>query len=132
MTRPKRTCAEHGCPVLVTQGYCLNHSRRPRERRESSHKRTYDERWKKLRKVVLARDPVCMDCGEAPSTDVDHIIPRAPTQHAADVTEEELRGLCHPCHSRKTRAESAPESVRRRKPREDTDLAEVPQSLKNQ
>lgn len=112
MTRPKRTCAEPGCPVLVAKGYCLRHNRNRhlREKRESSTERTYDKRWRKLRKFVLARDPICMDCGEAPSTEVDHIIPRAPTQHAADVTEEELQGLCKPCHSRKTRAENAPKS----------------------
>ncbi len=132
MTRPKRCCAEPGCPTLVTRGYCPSHKRRPRERRESSTQQGYDERWKKLRKIVLARDPICMICREAPSTQVDHIVPRRPEQHAADVTEEELQGLCKPCHSSKTRAENAPKSKQRRKPREDTDLAEVPQSLKNQ
>ncbi|KKL05097.1 hypothetical protein LCGC14_2609460 [marine sediment metagenome] len=140
MTRPKRSCAEPGCPTLVTRGYCLRHNRnrelregqgaRAQQQRETMRK--YDRRWRKLRKIVLARDPICMTCQEAPSTEVDHIIPRRPEQHAADVTEEELQGLCKPCHSSKTRVESAPKSVRRRKPREDTDLAEVPQSLKNQ
>ena len=110
MTRPKRTCAEPGCPTLVTKGYCLRHNRnrRLREKRESSSERTYDHRWQKLCKIVLARDPICKACEEAPSTEVDHIIPRAPTQHAADVTEEELQALCASCHSSKTRAENAP------------------------
>jgi 5-methylcytosine-specific restriction protein A len=117
MTRPKRTCAESGCPTLVTKGYCLRHNRnrRLRESRESSSERTYDERWKKLRKIVLARDPICKICNKAPSKEVDHIIPRLPTQHAADVTEEELQGLCKPCHSKKTRAENAPKSKRKKR-----------------
>ena len=109
MTRPKRTCAEPGCPTLVTKGHCLRHNRnrRLREKRESSSERTYDHRWQKLRKIVLARDPICVSCKAAPSTEVDHITPRPPAQHAADVTVEELQGLCKPCHSRKTRAEQA-------------------------
>lgn len=116
MTRPKHACTEPGCPTLVTKGYCLRHNRnrrlregqgsRQRDQRETN--RNYDGRWRKLRKIVLARDPICKDCSEAPSTEVDHIIPRAPTQHAADVTEEELQGLCKPCHSKKTRAENRP------------------------
>lgn len=112
MTRPLRTCAEPGCPALVASGYCLRHNRnrRARDTRPSPAKRTYDRRWRKLRKVVLARDPICMICGEAPSTDVDHIIPREHDVHAANVTEEELQGLCHSCHSRKTQAENAPKS----------------------
>ena len=111
MTRPKRTCAEPGCPVLVTKGYCLRHNRNrhlreghvPQQRvQQRETMRNYDRRWKKLRKVVLARDPICQVCGEAAATQVDHIIPRRPDQHAADVMEEELQGLCASCHSRKT------------------------------
>ena len=116
MTRPKRTCAEPGCPVLVTKGHCLRHNRNrhlregrsPSEQRETM--RRYDRRWKKMRKIILARDPICKSCEAAPSTEVDHIIPRSPDLHAADVTEEELQGLCKPCHSSKTQAENAPKS----------------------
>lgn len=116
MPRPKRCCAEPGCPTLVTRGYCPDHKPRPRERRDIM--RNYDRRWKKLRKIVLARDPICKICDKAPSTEVDHIVPRPPDQHAADVTEEELQGLCKPCHSSKTRAENAPKSKQRRKSNE--------------
>ena len=130
MTRPKRTCAEPGCPVLVTRGYCLRHNRNrelreghsPRAQEQRETMRKYDRRWRKLSKIVRARDPICMICHEAPSTEVDHIVPRRPEQHAADVTEEELQGLCKPCHSSKTRAENAPKSKQRRKSNEDKGL----------
>ena len=123
MTRPKRTCAEPGCPTLVSKGHCLRHNRNrelregraPRQAEQREIMRMYDKRWRKLRKIILARDPICKICDEAPSTQVDHIVPRRPDQHAADVTEEELQGLCKPCHSSKTRAENAPRSKRRRK-----------------
>lgn len=52
--------------------------------------------WARLRRRVLARDPICRICGQAPSTEVDHI--GAHDDHR----EVKLRGVCSPCHASKT------------------------------
>ena len=62
--------------------------------------------WKKLRKLILARDPLCVICLAAgqvtEATQVDHIVPRriAPDR-SYDSTN--LRSICASCHSRRTR-----------------------------
>jgi hypothetical protein len=57
-----------------------------------------------LRKVVLARDPVCCICHRAASTVADHKIPhRGVWSLFVDLSN--LWGLCDTCHSRKTSAE---------------------------
>ena len=53
-------------------------------------------RWQKLRAYVLARDPLCRDCG-AIATDVDHHDGN-PGNNAPD----NLVPRCHSCHSTKT------------------------------
>lgn len=62
--------------------------------------------WRRLRAAVLAEEPVCGICGVAPSTTVDHIVPRA---HGGDDRRANLRGACAPCNlargSRPPRAE---------------------------
>lgn len=67
--------------------------------RPSSSLRGYGRRWRKLRAMCLARDPVCTECGQKPSHHADHV-----TALAKGGTNglENLRGLCHGCHSRKT------------------------------
>lgn len=63
--------------------------------------RHYDRRdWRdRLQPRILARDPICRICGDAPSAHVDHIKPLAQggTDH-----ESNLRGVCASCHSRLT------------------------------
>lgn len=58
--------------------------------------------WQRLRKVVLNRDPICVDCYDdygtvTPSQHVDHR-DNNPSNNDLD----NLQGLCGPCHSRKT------------------------------
>ncbi|WP_449390656.1 HNH endonuclease signature motif containing protein [Eoetvoesiella caeni] len=58
--------------------------------------------WRRLRDVVLSRDPICRQCWDdyeriTPSTDVDHR-DNDPSNNDLD----NLQGLCHECHSRKT------------------------------
>jgi 5-methylcytosine-specific restriction endonuclease McrA len=57
--------------------------------------------WRALRAEVLARDPICKDCGVKPSKHADHVLPKR--EGGRDVASN-LRGLCHSCHSRKTAA----------------------------
>jgi len=60
--------------------------------------------WKATRRLILHRDPVCRSCHRARSATVDHITPRA--QGGTD-DPTNLQGLCTPCHTTKTKAESA-------------------------
>lgn len=64
--------------------------------------------WLKLRAQVLADEPLCRHCMAAgyvtPATDVDHI-ENGTGDYSDDNSRENLQPLCHPCHSRKTRAE---------------------------
>ena len=63
----------------------------------------YGGRWNRLSKLVRARDPICTMQGcERPSEHADHIIPKS---RGGQDTMENLRGLCKPCHSRKTALE---------------------------
>ena len=101
--RLKTPCAQPGCPAVTTQRRCPLHHREQRRRqdvgRPTATERGYGWQWRQLRNAVIARDPICTVCCRVPSTDADHIIPRA--QGGQD-TMENLRGRCHSCHSSKT------------------------------
>ncbi len=70
-------------------------------------------RWRKLRRYVLSREPLCRDpFGEhaewsevVSATEVDHIVPRR-VRPEIELSLENLQGLCKRCHSRKTKGES--------------------------
>ncbi len=75
-----------------------------RLRRQNRGPRYYDTaRWKRLRAMVLAREPLCVSClasgRTVTATCVDHILPlnKGGTNH-----EGNLQGLCAGCHSKKT------------------------------
>ena len=59
--------------------------------------------WRKLRKQVLAEEPLCRHCAAqgltVPATEVDHM------RGAADNSRDALQALCKPCHSIKTMSE---------------------------
>ena len=59
--------------------------------------------WRKLRKQVLAEEPLCRHCAAqgltVPATEVDHM------RGAADNSRDALQAHCKPCHSIKTMAE---------------------------
>ena len=67
--------------------------------RPSAAAQGYGHRWRKLRLMVLRDQPICAACGRAAATDVDHKIAKA---KGGDESRENLVGLCHSCHSRKT------------------------------
>lgn len=57
--------------------------------------------WGSRRRAVLARDPVCRICGVAPSVEVDH------AGQGDDHRLEMLRGVCAPCHAKRSKVQAA-------------------------
>lgn len=74
----------------------------------SRHARGYGASWDRLRKVILAREPLCRTCTAqgrvTVATHVDHIKPKA---KGGTDEERNLQPLCAPCHELKTAKESA-------------------------
>jgi 5-methylcytosine-specific restriction protein A len=91
---------------LPGKQYCAEHDEtygNEYQFRRSSAERGYSGPWRRLRLLVIHRDPLCVDpfqigCTSA-STDVDHIIPK---QQGGKDSMENLQGLCESCHARKT------------------------------
>src|SRR3990167_4099221 len=97
-TRPGRVCSSPGCPNLRP---CPKHP----ERRPFANRRPHtDPGWVRSAwsKAVLARDPVCVICGQRPSTEAHHVKAEADGGRA---TMENGAGLCGPCHERITQAQ---------------------------
>lgn len=83
-----------GCSVLLPVGTprCPAHTAKPWGKHAGAR---YPRGWKSLRAQVLREEPCCRLCG-APSTVVDHIIPRA---EGGGEARDNLRGLCDACHT---------------------------------
>jgi len=68
-------------------------------------------RWKRVRALKLAQDPLCEDCRERgvvrPAAQVHHLEPVVRRPELAFVMEN-LRSLCVPCHARREAGEGAP------------------------
>lgn len=62
----------------------------------------YDKRWLRIRKAVLATEPLCCHCAERGQVTLadlaDHIIPLPEGNHSID----NLQPLCARCHAVKT------------------------------
>src|SRR6266516_1546047 len=103
--RPPSKCRWPGCRRLVLGAYCAPHNRLARQ---ASRIRPLPKNWRKLRAMILARDPACVRCKKKGrirrSTVVDHIIPRA---DGGDDSEDNLQGLCRWCDSEKQLEERA-------------------------
>jgi 5-methylcytosine-specific restriction enzyme A len=112
--RSLRPCAQQPCPELVEKGRCTAHTRAREHRREAGRPdrdKFYDTaRWRRFRKLFLARHPLCEMNGEpqdcvrrgltTAATDVDHVVPISEGGLPLDV--ENCRAACHACHSRRT------------------------------
>lgn len=102
MNKPIKPCHEPGCSELTVDLYCEKHKRVQRNFRSSSQM-GYDYQWKKRRERWIAMHPFCEMCGALEDgMNVDHIVP-----HQGDMAlfhdDNNLRTLCHSCHSKVTR-----------------------------
>lgn len=115
--KPGRPCSQPGCPKIIrgtSSIYCKEHGQEEQRRvdraRGTAAQRGYNSRWRKIRRMVLARQPVCQDpfgihkkFGEVvASNEVDHIIPLS---KGGTNRFDNLQGLCKSCHSTKTARE---------------------------
>ena len=107
-TAPPHACGNRACGRLAPRGerYCPE-CRTQRDQaynaaRGSSTDQGYGATWRRLRLLILARDPVCRRCHRNPSTEVDHIVAK---KDGGTNDEQNLQGLCKPCHSQKTALE---------------------------
>lgn len=107
--RSPHVCATPQCNGVTHRRYCQRcEARRGRttdEERPSAAKRGYGRAWRRLRRLKLARDPICEMAGcEEPAVDVHH---RAPVRTSGRVlvSLDELQSLCHRHHSIITRQE---------------------------
>src|SRR4029453_14526656 len=100
-------CTRPGCPNLSDGGPCSEHVHARDQRRGSAASRGYNANWRRLRLMVLAREPLCRECKAegriTEATDVDHILER--NKGGTDELSN-LRPLCHSCHSRRTLRDS--------------------------
>ena len=79
---------------------------RKREREATRGLPTNSTRWRRIRAIVLADNPLCVKCERlgrvVPATDVDHI-----DGDSHNNERDNLQALCRSCHTRKTNREQA-------------------------
>lgn len=101
-----RVCSQPGCPEFTQRGRCDDHRSEAEQRRGSARQRGYGKAHEtRFRPGVLARDPVCVLCDNAPSVHADHwpLGRRELTARGLDPDDPKHgRGLCGPCHSSET------------------------------
>lgn len=100
-------CGMPGCPALAPSGtrFCERHARDDAKRydrqRGTAAQRGYNARWRRIRALVLAEEPLCRECARqgkvVPARQVDHI-----DGNVENMVRENLQPLCDSCHSRKT------------------------------
>jgi len=97
---PHTICPHDGCAELVPSGSRCSHHPRRADVRPSAHRRGYGSvQWLRLRKMTLARDPVCVKCEGREATVADHVIPK---KRGGQDSLANLQGLCRACHAFKT------------------------------
>ena len=102
-------CHHIGCGKWAYGGhYCVDHRRNTTPASGSSqHSKDYDRHWRRLRRLHLMVNPLCVDCAKEgwirEATNVDHIKPIS--QGGGRLDPANLQSLCAGHHSRKTRRE---------------------------
>lgn len=116
---PGKVCARAGCGAVGAGRFCPKHAEEHkrlnpgwRSTTKTPTERGYGAVWRKRRKRILARDPFCKLCGRRPSKAVDHIKPK---QEGGNDSDQNLRGICTPCHESKSGREGGRAAAERRR-----------------
>ena len=108
--KPLKPCSKPGCSELVQSGRCEKHSKEYKKEkwketdknRPPSSQRGYDSRWRKVRRMKLARQPLCEECNRnglvKQAQEVHHKMPIA---QGGSNRIDNLESLCRSCHKRK-------------------------------
>lgn len=100
-----KPCTAPGCGALVHDGSgrCPKHPRPAWGKQASATKRVTGRRLQQLRQELFRRSPLCAECERQGlvtlATQRDHIKPLA--EGGAD-SEDNVQGLCEPCHEGKS------------------------------
>lgn len=98
------------CGRISRNRYCDIHggNNRPPDNRPNFRDRGYGTVFDRNRKIVLARDPVCSECGNEPSVVADHHPLTRNELLARGIKDPDapryMRGLGRHCHARKSGA----------------------------
>ena len=102
-------CNKGGCFTLTNTGYCTDHSymkgqaKRDYSRdRPSMRARGYPKNWPKIRKMKLARDPMCADpLGHHKRMNEIEVARHVhhKDNNPRNNLDTNLQSLCHHCHS---------------------------------
>jgi 5-methylcytosine-specific restriction protein A len=66
----------------------------------TGNKQYHTAQWRRLRVIVLNRDPICKMCDDRASSVADHIIPVRLGGSMWDLSN--LQGVCDTCHNSKS------------------------------
>lgn len=112
MRRPKSICKHAGCGALIdTPGTCDKHKKDRTGWYQTSTKtaseRGYDASWRRVRKLVLARDcGLCQTCKRAGVLTVTNIVDHVkPKSQGGTNDPSNLEAICHGHHVIKTASE---------------------------
>jgi len=98
--KPLKPCSHPGCPNLTHGRYCPRHmhlDRRAPDLRPSARQRGYTTRWDKIRRHVLASEPVCRRCAAAGRTVLATVVHHR-DRNPRNNERYNLEPLCTACH----------------------------------
>ena len=109
MPKASRTpCNFMSCSKLTDGKYCPDHkasTKGTRSKEGYQRQKMYDRSWKRVRKIHLNSNPLCVECEKKGrvglATVVDHIIPHRGSRELFDDTSN-YQSLCKRHHDQKT------------------------------
>ncbi len=117
-----KACRAARCPTIHMnlRPYCDAHMP-PEEPKWSRRKKAKDpfydsKEWKQIRAKKIKANPVCEVCNDAPTQQVDHVIPMFKNP-ALKLSYDNLQSQCRSCHAKKSQKESR-EYIRNKRKRE--------------
>lgn len=112
-SKPKKPCAQFGCPNLTTERYCENHQDKVQQERRYYDQHIRDKQatsfyhsveWKRAREQALMRDHgLCQHClkeKRITQADMVHHIKEVQTHWEMRLVLSNLLSLCNSCHNK--------------------------------